>query len=230
MDELLEIHVNGRVTALDCCKEAWTIDSTRGRCKQTDFPAQSVGEKRIPGFWGGGSQSHYFLHGRRPHNCSGIYLIFILWDFQFQNWFPIVPSWLSEFGVEEKNPVRDLIGEKKPHWLLKNLLPILPAMSSLFTVNIFSPYFLINMTVIFSRWFHETNLHLRCIFWDLGSDETGIASLNRAPYASFCVCLLPPKYSQIISLAEYMTKYQKGVSTQMLTLLQKRKSDKCFTV
>lgn len=139
--------------------------------------------------------------------------------------FLIVGIW----GGRKKPSKRSDRG-KKPHWLLKNLLPILPAMSSLFTVNIFSPYFFINMTVIFSRWFHETNLHLRCIFWDLGSDETGIASLNRAPYASFCVCLLPPKYSQIISLAEYMTKYQKGVSTQMLTLLQKRKSDKCFTV
>lgn len=135
----------------------------------------------------------------------------------------VVRSW-----SRRKTQVGFLIGEKT--LLTTDKLPVLPVLSSLLRVNIFSPYFLPNMTVIFFPWFHGTNLHLRCIFWDLGSDGTGIASLNRAPYASFCVCLPPAKPSQIISLAEYMTKYQKGVTTQMLTLLQKGRSDKCFPV
>lgn len=152
-------------------------------------------------------------------------LNFHLMGFPVSELIPQCAALLVRIWGRRKKLIGDLIvGEKTQPWQ-----PILPATSSLLTVNIFFTLFPWKYDCYFSPWFHETNLHLRCIFWDLGSDETGIASLNRAPYASFCVCLLPPKYSQIISLAEYMTKYQEGVSTQMLTFLQRGKSDKCFT-
>lgn len=133
-----------------------------------------------------------------------------------------MPSWFSEFGVEKNKGY--LSGRKKNSWW-----PILPVMPGFFIVNIFFHFIFLEIWLFFSPWFCEINLHLRCIFWDLGSDETGIASLNRAPYASFCVCLLPPECSQIVSLVSAWQSTRKMLVHKCCHSHKRGKSDKRFS-
>lgn len=51
----IKFHVSKEVTALDFFGDSRTIDSTKGRWKQTDFPTQNGGEGKSPWVGGGGA-------------------------------------------------------------------------------------------------------------------------------------------------------------------------------